>query len=69
MLIRGDIRGTQRKLTRAPVIPAASRRARRGIGARLIAALAALAPLGYEDETGFHYGTQPHPYPVLFWEI
>jgi hypothetical protein len=36
-----------------------------GLRARLRAAMERLAPVGYQDETGFHYGIQFPPRPTL----
>ncbi len=72
MIAEGHVAGTTAKAE-----PSASRsRARARVGSeeaqagilrKLRVALAAFAPMGYEDETGFHYGTEP--FPVRSWEI
>ena len=72
MITEGYLAGTtmkaeptaSRSLARARVGSAESPA---GIIGRLLSVLAALVPMGYEDETGFHYGTEP--YPVRSWEI
>lgn len=64
MITEGYMVGTTVKAEpSASRIPAGARvgadETQAGMIGKLLAAVAALAPMGYEDEAGFHYGAEP----------